>query len=424
MTVLTEQRRKLAEASLQQARTLRRNMAVSTVLGSLLLSLLVYHAHAWTERLSQWLGISEAAILAIMVAIVLLGTNFLAGLVFFRTNYRNAGSLSRTLEALDDELAKAETQLEASRDSMHATVDMDQAFQDCLRQNLRDSETSTLGIIERTGRLNEAAGKLLDYLHHSSANAATMAVDIQQGVEDMNRIASFVRELPDKIRQDAEVIHHILREVKQLEGLAASIKEISQQTNLLALNAAIEAARAGDSGRGFAVVATEVRALANRASAAADTIESGLNQALGAVEGSLANSNLGDSRHHLENATQVVDAVQALQHSYEDMRQFYKTLFSVVTRHNTELAEQIADMLGLMQYQDVEGQRLSRMTDTLAERCRLYAGVEQSPTGFAHLPEALRQLLTHYLENESRHSHPDHQNQTTTADAGPRIELF
>ena len=40
------------------------------------------------------------------------------------------------------------------------------------------------------------------------------------------------------------------------------------------------------------------------------------------------------------------------------MRQFYKTLFAVVTRHNTELAEQIADMLGLFQYQDVESQRL------------------------------------------------------------------
>ncbi|MCG5511879.1 methyl-accepting chemotaxis protein [Ectothiorhodospira shaposhnikovii] len=422
MTVLTEQRRKLAEASLQQARTLRRNMAVSTVLGTLLLSLLVYHTHAWPARLSQWLGISEAAVLAIMVAIALLGTNFLAGLVFFRTSYRNAGSLCRTLEALDEELVKTETQLAASRDSMHATADMDQAFQDALRQNLQDSETYTLGIIERTGRLNEAAGKLLDYLHHSSTNAATMAVDIQQGVEDMNRIASFVRELPDKIRQDAEVIHHILQEVKQLEGLAASIKEISQQTNLLALNAAIEAARAGDSGRGFAVVATEVRALANRASTAADTIESGLNQALMAVENSLANSNLGDSHHHLEKATQVVDAFQALQHSYEDMRQFYKTLFSVVTRHNTELAEQIADMLGLMQYQDVEGQRLTRMTDTLAERCRLYAGVDQSPTGFAPLPEELQQLLARYLEDEARHSHPDHQ--TTTPDAGPRIELF
>ncbi|SEK86224.1 methyl-accepting chemotaxis protein [Ectothiorhodospira marina] len=424
MTVLTEQRRKLAEASVQQARSLRRNMAISTVLGTLLLSLMVYYTHELPTQLSQWLGISEAAALAALVAIALLGTNFLAGLVFFRISYRNAGSLCRTLEELDRELVKTETQLQASRSAMHATADMDQAFQGFLQQNLQESETSTLGIIERTGRLNQAAGKLLEYLQNSSDNASTMAVDIQQGVEDMNKIAGFVRELPDKIRQDAEVIHHILQEVKQLEGLATSIKEISQQTNLLALNAAIEAARAGESGRGFAVVATEVRALANRASTAADTIESGLSQALAAVESSLVDSNLGDSQHHLEKATQVVDAFQKLQNSYEEMRQFYKSLFSVVTQHNTELAEEISDMLGLMQYQDVEGQRLTRMTDTLAERCQLYADVEHSPIGFKGLTEDLQQLLARYLEDESRHSHPGNRNKTNATDAGPNIELF
>ncbi|SEP79316.1 methyl-accepting chemotaxis protein [Ectothiorhodospira magna] len=424
MTALTEPRRKLADASLRQARALRRNMALSTLLGVLLLSVVVYYTHDLPTRLALWLGVSEPLMMAVFVGLTLLGTNLLAGLMFFHISYRSAGALSHTLAELDDELIKTETRLRVSRDALRTSADLDQALQDSLQQNLQDSETSTLGVIERTNRLNESAGRLLDYLHHSSTNASTMAVDIQQGVEDMNRIARFVGALPDTIRKDAEVIHHILQEVKQLEGLAASIKAISQQTNLLALNAAIEAARAGESGRGFAVVATEVRDLANRASTAADTIESGLNQALEAVERSLATSNLGDSQHHLEKATQVVDAFQKLQNSYEDMRQFYKTLFSVVTEHNTELAEQIADMLGLMQYQDVEGQRLTRMNDMLTERRRLYASMEQSATALEHLPQALEQLLTRYLEDESRHSHPDHGGLAADAGPGPRIELF
>ena len=417
-------RHSLVEATLAQSRALRRVMAALTLIGTLVLSLLVYQTHDWIAFEAVRRGIDEGLLEALLVGGTLLITNFLVGWFVFRLNFRTTGAMSQALDGFDAELRHNEQMHQAGCAALLQTATLDQAFDERISEAIHDSETSALEVVERASRLNDAASTLLGYLRHSNMDANAMEQDITHGVDDISEIARFVQELPAKIRNDMAAIQAIVKDIGQLEGLATSIKDISKQTNLLALNAAIEAARAGEAGRGFAVVAGEVRALASRATAAADTIEAGLNQALGAAERSMELNFLHDSDQQLEQATHVVASVHRLRDNYEDMRQFYKTLFSVVTQHNTSLAEQIGDMLGLLQYQDVVGQRLSRLQSAMRRRSDLLVAAGAPSDSLMQLADALSQLHVDYLEDESRHARPALGSSPSAGSGPPSIELF
>jgi len=85
----------------------------------------------------------------------------------------------------------------------------------------------------------------------------------------------------DEVRTTMQAIEAASRDIGEVTTL---VDELAFQTNLLALNAAVEAARAGEHGRGFAVVAGEVRALAQRSTAAARDIRNLIGTSLTHVE--------------------------------------------------------------------------------------------------------------------------------------------
>jgi methyl-accepting chemotaxis protein len=141
----------------------------------------------------------------------------------------------------------------------------------------------------RVAPLRDAGGGLLAF--HASCDDITerlqcddMAARMRAALHDLERSAAaitqsmhgaadVVERVGGAVQGNGVAVTELLGQVKAINAIVGTIREISYKTNLLALNAAIEAARAGDAGRGFAVVADEVRNLARSVQAATADVE-------------------------------------------------------------------------------------------------------------------------------------------------------
>lgn len=302
---------------------------------------------------------------------------------------------------------------------------LDGAITEQLQVVIDDTESSAMSLIQQVRKLNDTAATLLGYLGHSGHSARNLEQEIEGSVASIVKINAFVHGLPDMIRHDMEIIQGAaIKEIDGLGGFIQIIKEISKQTNLLALNASIEAARAGDAGRGFSVVADEVRKLSVRSAEAATLIESGLK---GAQQTMFNGLRLSPIEAQVSEAGAIVDSIQRLQENYDDIRQYYRTLFSVVTEHNTNLAVEITEVLGQIQSQDVIRQRIERAATASALRNDVFGRLPQrlgeAGADLAELPVQMLAVLDEYLANEERHA-PSPAGAAGQTDGLPKFELF
>jgi len=294
-----------------------------------------------------------------------------------------------------------------------------------LNEVVGDTENSALAIIQQVRQLYDTANRLVVYLDDSSQKTGNMGNEITDSVAHAIEIGAFIQQLPAKMERDLQGVNIVVKEIKELGGLLEAVRGISMQSHLLAINAAIEASRAGSSGDAFRVIATEMRILASNSGEVAASINQGLTRAREGVEAGMASS-IAESTLQLAKVSLAGVSIQKLLDNFEDINQFNKTRFAVVTQHNEDLARDIAEVLGQIQYQDVVRQRIERIQITTGKRNASFqeAGGMQDQAGvkLALLPELLELILNDYLAEENKHKHSEKQSSDNSSEL--KIELF
>lgn len=296
-----------------------------------------------------------------------------------------------------------------------------------LDEAVGDTEFAAIALVRQVKTIHEAAASLVRYLDQTSSQSVALEQEIDTSMDKISTIGDFILELPNRIKRDMDAIHEASKEIQQLGKLVVLIKQIGRQTELLAINAAIEAARAGDVGRGFAVVAAEVRQLALSATQAAGIIEEGLTKAQQKVDAGLKFKFLEESAQQLSEAAILTESTLRLREHHEVVRQFYKSAFSVVATHDAQLASDLGEILGEIQFQDIVRQRIERLREAGEQRNALFVEMTEGgnglDTGVQAVAEKLNRVIQDYLVKESRHSKMMSQGSNGDGDL-PKFEFF
>lgn len=170
-------------------------------------------------------------------------------------------------------------------------------------------------------------------LEQSASAISELDRSARSSAENASKATSAMLSAQQKARDSKSTVDSAISTMADIESssdevakIVDLIDDIAFQTNLLALNAGVEAARAGEQGRGFAVVATEVRALAQRSSEAAQEITKVIVKTRSQItEGATKVNNAGQA------LVEILDAT-------EDVSQLVLTIASSVEEQSTTVS--------------------------------------------------------------------------------------
>jgi methyl-accepting chemotaxis protein len=372
---------------------------------------------SWLHGADRLLGRPGDALLAASL-LLLLSLLWLAG-------SGRLGRLGQSTATLAPAMVLAPATSASLAELLDHHLQLDALIDNKLCEVVGDTESSALEIITQVRNLYDTAARLVSYLDSSSVKAGNLGQEIVASVGHLVEIGAFIARLPAKMERDLESVQGVAREIKELGGLVEAVQAIAMQSHMLAINASIEASRAGASGFAFRVLAQEMRHLASDSGEVATKIRDGLSRARVAVEGGMAAS-IAESSRQLDDVSHAVNTIQKIQDNFEDMSQYYKTRFAVITQHNQDLAKSIAEVLGQIQYQDVVRQCIERIRVAILQRNgfleKTFGSAQQGEVDLAQLSALLASIRDDYENEEEMHKHSARHEETDGGEL--KIELF
>jgi len=230
-------------------------------------------------------------------------------------------------------------------------------------------------ISDTTEELSKRTDTQTASLEKTSTALGKLTQSVTQATETSQTANTYVSQISRSAAESGGVVQDAVNAMSEIESSSTKIsqiigviEDIAFQTNLLALNAGVEAARAGEFGRGFAVVATEVRALAQRSSDAANEIKSLISQSTAQVENGVSLVNrAGEALNTIAGQISAAsDQVSGIAQSSMDQADELRDITQAVSQLDQAVGLNAASVAGSAEISQKLRQDAEKLTDLVA----------------------------------------------------------
>ena len=225
------------------------------------------------------------------------------------------------------------------------------------RHEVGDLRTGSAEIASGSRNMSARTEAQANSLEQTAAALEQITGTVHNTAQIANEGAAFAHKATEVSQRSHDAVHSVMATMTEIEESSRKIGEILKliegvafQTNILALNAAVEAARAGEHGRGFAVVAAEVRALAQRTTAAAKDVrdligESNDRVAKGTERTEQALARMGESMAAVAQTAAILAQIEHASREQEiGVRQINDAVaqLDTITQQNAAMSEELS----------------------------------------------------------------------------------
>lgn len=236
----------------------------------------------------------------------------------------------------------------------------------CLEHDFEQSahkiDVSAQGLQQESDAIAQGAGEVLEecnailaglketeeQISRMNDGVKTFEGALRENESNVDAMKCQVRAVGETIKESGLTFHVMEEQMKEIEGIARQINDISFKLTILSLNASVEAAHAGEAGSGFEVVAEEMRALSESSvgfSAKVSEVVKELLTRVSITSGRMASSNgaLTDSKQTMSELSdsfhRLNDQFQVLYGSIEQQNQNVERIHSIFGQLNHKASQ-------------------------------------------------------------------------------------